>query len=306
MKSLPIIDAHQHFWDLERNYLPWLCDEPMIPFRYGDYSAIRHNYLPEDYRRDTADYRVVGSVFIETEWDPETPVQETHWVHELAEREGLPSVMVAQARLDQPDVEDVLTAHCAYSRVRGIRHKPRAAPSPNEVEAGAPGSMSDPTWRRGFARLAAHGLSFDLQSPWWHFHEAADLAASHPDIQIIINHTGLPADRSEAGLRGWRDAMSAVARQPNVAVKISGIGVPYSPWTVELNRRVVLETIDCFGVERCMFASNFPVDSLVASFTTLFDGFMTITASFNEAERLKLFHDNAVRFYRMNVPQEST
>lgn len=306
MKSLPIIDAHQHFWDLERNYLPWLCDEPMIPFRYGDYSAIRHNYLPEDYRRDTADYRVVGSVFIETEWDPETPVQETHWVHELAEREGLPSVMVAQARLDQPDVEDVLAAHCGYSRVRGIRHKPRAAPSPKEVETGAPGSMSDPTWRRGFARLAAHGLSFDLQSPWWHFHEAADLAASHPDIQIIINHTGLPADRSEAGLRGWREAMSAVARQPNVAVKISGIGVPGSPWTVELNRRVVLETIDCFGVERCMFASNFPVDSLVASFSTLFEGFMTITESFSESERLKLFHDNAVRFYRMNVPLEST
>lgn len=302
MTSLPIIDAHQHFWDLERNYLPWLCDEPMIPFRYGDYSAIRRNYLPEDYRRDTGSYRVVGSVFIETEWDPATPVQETRWVHELAERNGLPSVMVAQARLDQPDVDDVLAAHCAYSRTRGIRHKPRAAPSPNKVETGAPGSMDDPVWRRGFARLAAHGLSFDLQCPWWHFHEAADLAASHPDIQIIINHTGLPADRSEAGLRGWRHAMSAVAQQPNVAVKISGIGVPGSPWTVELNRRVVLETIDCFGVERCMFASNFPVDSLVASFATLFDGFMTITESFSEAERLKLFHDNARHFYRIDLP----
>ncbi|WP_111413676.1 amidohydrolase family protein [Billgrantia lactosivorans] len=303
MTSLPIIDAHQHFWDLERNYLPWLCDEPMIPFRYGDYSAIRRTYLPEDYRRDTRDYRVVGSVFIETEWDPATPVEETRWVHELAEREGLPSVMVAQARLDQPDVEDVLAAHCAYPRVRGIRHKPRAAPSPNEVETGAPGSMGDPTWRRGFARLAAHGLSFDLQSPWWHFHEAADLAASHPDTQIIINHTGLPADRSEAGLQGWRKAMRTVAGQSNVAVKISGIGVPDSPWTVELNRRVVLETIDCFGVERCMFASNFPVDSLVASFSTIFDGFMTITESFSEAERLKLFHDNARHFYRIDLPQ---
>lgn len=302
MKSLPIIDAHQHFWDLGRNYLPWLCDEPMIPFRYGDYSAIRRTYLPEDYRRDTQDYRVVGSVFIETEWDPATPVQETRWVHELAEREGLPSVMVAQARLDQPDVEDVLAAHCAYPRVRGIRHKPRAAPSPNEVETGVPGSMGDPTWRRGFAQLAAHGLSFDLQSPWWHFHEAADLAASHPDIQIIINHTGLPADRSEAGLQGWRKAMSAVAGQSNVAVKISGIGVPDSPWTVGLNRRVVLETIECFGVERCMFASNFPVDSLVASFATLFDGFLTITESFSEAERLKLFHDNARHFYRIDLP----
>lgn len=305
MTSLPIIDAHQHFWDLERNYLPWLCDEPMIPFRYGDYSAIRQNYLPEDYRRDTANYRVVGSVFIETEWDPKTPVDETRWVHELAEREGLPSVMVAQARLDQPDLEEVLEAHCAFPRVRGIRHKPRAAPSPNEVVTGAPGSMGDSAWRRGFARLADHGLSFDLQSPWWHFQEAADLAATYPDTQIIINHTGLPADRSEAGIQGWRDAMSVVARQPNVAVKISGIGVPDLPWTADLNRRVVLETIECFGVERCMFASNFPVDSLVASFATLFDGFMTITESLGETERLKLFHDNAVRLYRMDIPQES-
>ena len=107
-------------------------------------------------------------------------------------------------------------------------------------------------------------------------------------------------------MQGWRNAMSAVARQPNVAVKISGIGVPDSPWTVELNRHVVLETIDSFGVERCMFASNFPVDSLVASFTTLFDGFMTITKSFSETERLKLFHDNAVRFYHIDLPMAGT
>lgn len=302
MSTLPIIDAHQHFWDLDRNYIPWLCDEPPIPFRYGDYRAIRQNYLPADYRRDTANFRVVGSVFVETEWDPLTPLEETRWVHELADHEGLPTVMVAQARLDRPDVEELLAAHATFPRVRGIRHKPRAATSPTEVEPGAPGSMGDPNWRRGFSRLAEHGLSFDLQSPWWHFHEAADLAESHPDTQIIINHTGLPADRSEAGLQGWRDAMSVVARQPNVAVKISGIGVPDSPWTVELNQRVVLETIDCFGVERCMFASNFPVDSLVASFATLFDGFMTITESFSEAERLKLFHDNARHYYRIDLP----
>tara|TARA_R110001606_G_scaffold199124_1_gene346757 strand:- start:1495 stop:2412 length:918 start_codon:yes stop_codon:yes gene_type:complete len=299
MTTLPIIDAHQHFWDLERNYLPWLCDDPMIPFRYGDYSAIRRNYLPEDYRRDTTNYRVVGSVFIETEWDAKTPVQETRWVHELAEREGLPSVMVAQARLDQPNIEDVLAAHCAYPRVRGIRHKPRAAPSPNAVETGAPGSMGDPAWRRGFARLAAHDLSFDLQSPWWHFHEAADLAAAHPDTTIIINHTGLPADRSEEGLQGWRKAMAQVAYHSNVKVKISGIGVQGADWTAEANRRIVLETIELFGVERCMFASNFPVDSLVATFETIFSSFLQITNELTNTEQRQLFHDTAKRVYRI-------
>ncbi len=299
MNELPIIDAHQHFWNLERNYLPWLCDEPMIPFRYGDYSAIRRNYLPEDYRRDTASFRISGTVYVEAEWDPRTPVEETRWVHELADREGLPTVMVAQARLNQPDIEEVLDAHCDFPRVRGIRHKPTAARSAAEVVPGVPGSMGDPAWRHGFALLAGHRLSFDLQTPWWHFNEAAELAEAYPETQIIINHTGLPADRSEAGLRAWRDAMDTVARQPNVAVKISGIGVPETTWTAEANRRVVLETIDCFGVDRCMFASNFPVDSLVASFDTLFEGFQAITGSFSHGERLKLFHDNAMRLYRL-------
>ncbi|MCE9683762.1 amidohydrolase family protein [Halomonas alkalisoli] len=299
MNDIPLIDAHQHFWDLERNYLPWLCDEPMIPFRYGDYRAIRRNYLPKDYRRDTADFRIAGTVYVEAEWDPRTPVEETRWVHELADREGLPTVMVAQARLNQPDVGEVLAAHCDFPRVRGIRHKPTAARSAAEVVPGVPGSMGDPAWRRGFALLAEHRLSFDLQTPWWHFDEAAELAEAYPETQIIINHTGLPADRSEEGLRSWRDAMAAVARQPNVAVKISGIGVPETTWTAEANRRVVLETIDCFGVDRCMFASNFPVDSLVASFDTLFEGFQAITGTFSESERLKLFHDNAVKFYRL-------
>jgi predicted TIM-barrel fold metal-dependent hydrolase len=303
MNDFPIVDAHQHFWDLERNYVPWLCDKTPIPFRYGDYSAIRRNYMPADYRHDTRGFNVVGSVFVETEWDPRTPVAETRWVHELAEREGLPTVMVAQARLDRPDVEEVLAAHCDHPRVRGIRHKPAAASSPDKVIPGAPGSMGDPAWRRGFALLATHGLSFDLQTPWWHFEEAAELAASHPETQIVINHTGLPADRSDAGLAGWRRAMERVAAQPNVAVKISGIGVPGQPWSVETNRRVVLDTIEVFGVERCMFASNFPVDSLVASFAIIFSGFSTITEEFTQQERRRLFHDNAVHFYRMPLGQ---
>ncbi|MDR5906499.1 amidohydrolase family protein [Franzmannia qiaohouensis] len=299
MQSLPIIDAHQHFWDLERNYLPWLCDEPPIPFRYGDYSAIRRTYLPKDYRHDSRDYRIVGTVYVETEWDPRTPVDETRWVHALADREGLPTVMVAQARLNQPDVEEVLAQHSAFPRVRGIRHKPTSAPSPADIDPGIPGSMGDPAWRRGYAQLAKYGLSFDLQTPWWHFEEAAELAADFPETQIIINHTGLPADRSKEGLSGWRRAMQYVAAQPNVAIKISGIGLPGQAWTADVNRDVVLETIDIFGIDRCMFASNFPVDSLVAEFGTIFGGFMTITAELSDSDQRKLFHDNAVAFYRM-------
>ncbi|HEY0853189.1 MAG TPA: amidohydrolase family protein [Devosia sp.] len=296
---MKIIDAHQHFWNLDQNYLPWLKDEPPIAFRYGDYSSLKRNYLPADYRGDSAGFEIVGTVFVETEWDHTDPKGEVAWVEKLAKAEGLPSVMVAQAWLDRADAEDVLASHGRSPIVRGIRHKPKAVPKPDLVVTGAPGSMGDPAWRRGYAMLAPNGLSFDLQTPWWHLAEARELADAFPGTQIILNHTGLPSDRSAEGLDGWRNAMRLFAGAPNVAVKISGIGQAGKPWSVEANRAIVLDTIDLFGPERCMFASNFPVDSLVGSYATIFGGFDTITAGFSAAERDAMFRGNAVRIYRI-------
>ena len=300
MSELPIVDAHQHFWDLERNYLPWLCDEPMIPFRYGDYSALRRNYLPRDYFRDAAGHDVVKTVYVETEWDPQDLVGETRWLQEIIAETGFPHAIVAGARLDAPDVEAVLAGHAAFPRVRGVRHKPRAAPSPAEVQIGAPGSMGDPAWRRGYALLDQYRLSFDLQTPWWHLAEAAMLARDFPQTQIILNHTGLPADRSGQGLAGWRQAMQTLASQPNVAVKISGLGQPGQPWTVAANGPIVRDTIAMFGVDRCMFASNFPVDRLCADFHTIFFGFKAMVGDLSETEQRKLFYANAASIYRLD------
>lgn len=296
-----IIDAHQHFWDLEANYLPWLRDKP-VAFRYGDYDALKRNYLPKAYRADAAGFEIAGTVFVETEWDPADPLGEVAWVGKLREREGLPSVMVAQAWLDRDDAEAVLDAHGKTAFVRGIRHKPRAARSPDAVEPGASGSMGHPKWRAGYALLAGNGLSFDLQTPWWHLREAADLAQRYPETQIILNHTGLPADRSVEGLAAWRDAMRLLAVNSNAAVKISGLGIAGRSWTVEDNKPVVRDTIDIFGVDRCMFASNFPVDSLVADFRTIFDGFQTIVSDLRQEEQEKLFLSNAARLYRIDTP----
>jgi len=300
---MKIIDAHQHFWNLDQNYLPWLKDEPPIPFRYGDYSSLKRNYLPADYRGDSAGFDVVGTVFVETEWDPTDPKGEVAWVQKLTKAEGLPSVMVAQAWLDRADVEDVLASHGRSPIVRGIRHKPKSVPRPDMVVKGAPSSTGDPEWRRGYAMLAPNGLSFDLQTPWWHLAEARELADDFPGTQIILNHTGLPADRSKEGVDGWRAAMRHLSGAPNVAVKISGIGQAGKPWSVEANRAIVLDTIDLFGPDRCMFASNFPVDSLVATFGTIFGGFSKMTADCSAAERDAMFRDNAVRIYR--IPAEA-
>lgn len=299
LPDLPIIDAHQHFWDLEANYLPWLRDEPSIPFRYGDYRAIRRNYLPADYRRDAAGMNFVGSVFVETEWDRRDPVGETRWVHALARQSRFPNVMVGHAALHQDDAARILSEHASFPLVRGIRHKPRAEAGPGPIDTGLPGSITDPAWRRGYALLEQHGLSFDLQIPWWHLPEAARLNAEFPRIPIILNHTGLPRNRTSQELDGWRQAMTVFAAAPNVAVKISGLGEPDHAWTLERNHSVILDTIHIFGEDRCMFASNFPVDSLVGSLATIYSGFAEATRSFGSAVQAKLFAGNARRIYRL-------
>ena len=110
---LPIVDAHAHFWDPDAQYYPWLCDPEPIPFRYGDYSKIRRSYLPEDYRRDCASFRVVALVHVEAEHDPEHPVGEPRWLTALAARTGLPTACVRQARLHRPAVAELLPAQPA-------------------------------------------------------------------------------------------------------------------------------------------------------------------------------------------------
>ena len=183
--------------------------------------------------------------------------------------------------------------------MRGIRHKPKAAASAREARRGATGSMDDDRWRRGYAELQKHGLRFDLQTPWWHMDAALDLARDFPQTQIIVNHAGLPSDRSDAGLAGWRSAMAALAGAPNVAVKLSGIGLGRgTPWRAQENAPLILALIELFGFERCMFASNFPVDSVCASFEIIYGGFEASVRHLPGHQRRALFHDNAMRIYQ--------
>src|SRR5687768_5418546 len=275
--DLLIADAHFHVWDPQAHYYPWLCDPQPITFRYGDYSALRRPYLIEDYRRDSAKWNVVCGVYVEAEWAPRGPGGEVAFIARVRES-GLPTVAVAQAWLHHDDCARVLESHAHHDFVRAIRHKPK------------PGMMDDAKWRAGYARLAPLGLHFELQAPWRQLEEAARLARDFPETVIVVNHAGLPLDPE---IQDWRKAMAALAARPNATVKISGLG------NVQNKREVVLATIDLFGTARAMFASNFPVDSLRASFDSIFSGFDEITRGFSAAERRALFHDNAVRLYRM-------
>ena len=301
LHAVPIVDAHHHFWDPRVNHHPWLCDEPPIDFRYGDYRALRRPYLPDDYRRDTAGFRIAASVYVEAEWRAGAALEELDYIAGLRRDSGLPSVAVAQAWLDRDDVGPQLERLQAYPFVRSVRHKPRANAGPGDA---TPGGMADAAWRRGFAQLGRRVGRFDLQTPWWHLHEAVALAREGGDVQILVNHTGLPADRSEQGLAAWRDALRQAAQCPNIALKISGLGLRGRPWTVQDNREVVLTAIDSFGVERCMFASNYPVDSLCGRFEQIFEGFATIVRDFSVDEQRALFHDNALRLYDIPLPEQ--
>ena len=118
---------------------------------------------------------------------------------------------------------------------------------------------------------------------------------------MVLNHAGFPWDRSAAGLeRCARRGMRALAACAQCLLSSSpACACGPAPWVYEDNRRVVLETLDIFGTDRCMFASNFPVDGLRVGYTQMFDDFKRMTAALNEAERQRLFHDNAAAFYRI-------
>ncbi|WP_137893398.1 amidohydrolase family protein [Ramlibacter sp. 2FC] len=300
-RLLPIVDAHHHFWDLALNPHPWLQQRPLIPFRYGDYSAICRSFLPEDYRRQVGPHRVLRHVLMEGEWDPQDAAGEARWVQALASQTGAPHAMAAQAWLDRDDLDELLAAYAQLPLVRSVRHKPRSvARDAHRPDYAAPGSMRCPRWRAGYARLEAAGLMFELQAPWWHFAEAAELARDFPRTRIVINHAGLPAERDPVSLAAWRRALEAMAGQPNVFLKISGLGVAGRRWTPELQTGVVGDAIRIFGWQRCMFASNHPVDGLVASLDQIFQGFKTLTAGLPREQRLALFCDNAAGLYGLS------
>ena len=294
----PIVDAHQHFWDPTVNHHPWLTPEAAIPFRYGDYSAIKRRYLPEDYRLDTAGFDVRQTVYVETEWDPTDPIGETRYASDVARRYGLPNAIVAQAWLDRPDAAEVIAAQAAFPLVRGVRHKPGGPANPGEVGTRAT-LMSDPAWRLGYAALDRHGLHFDLQTPWWNLGEAVRLARDFPATLVILNHSGLPNGRDDVALDGWRQAMGALAACPNTVVKVSGIGERGIAWTAERNGPVVRFVVDTFGAERTMFGSNFPVDSLCARFGEIVDGMKRIMAPYSRDAQEAFFGGTARQVYRL-------
>jgi predicted TIM-barrel fold metal-dependent hydrolase len=297
----PIVDAHHHLWQLSGGplYYPWLQDPQPHEFFLGDYASLKRDYLPPDYRRDAAGHNVVKTVHVEAECRRDQQVAETRWLTEMHARFGVPHAIVAHAWFHTPDVEEILAQQKAFALVRGIRCKPVTSRRRGDAVADAAGSMQDPKWLAGLRLLRKFDLSWDLRVPTWHLEEAALVVRANPDIPVVLNHTGFPWDRSDAGLALWRREMRALAACEQVCCKLSCLCLQDRPWDYADNRAIILEAIGIFGIDRCMFASNFPVDGLRVSFDRMFQDFKRMTASLSASDRRKLFHDNAARFYRL-------
>ena len=325
--DLPICDPHHHLWDFrDRTVLAaarvaprYLLDEILEDLESG------HNVVSTVFIECGAMYRAGGPEAL-------SPVGETEFVAGIAAmsesglygRARVAAGIVGSAPLGIGDrMAEVLDHHIAAGggRFRGIRQGASWDASPevrnNRTEPG-PDLFLDSRFRAGFRHLASRGLSFE----GWCYHPQiptlTDLARVFPDTTIILDHFGGPlgigpyAGRADEVFADWRSAIGPLAECPNVYAKLGGIAMdingfgwherevpPTSEELMEATRRYYEHTIEIFGVERCMFESNFPVDKLSTSYNVLWNSFKRLTEDYSKDERAFLFHDTAARVYRL-------
>jgi L-fuconolactonase len=311
--ALPICDPHHHLWD--RPGSRYLLEHVLQDVGSG------HNVSETVFVECRAMYRPGGPEALR-------PVGETEFVERNAAQTAGGPTAIAAGIVGFADltlgaaVAPVLEAHLSASpqRFRGIRHSAAWDASPDIAGYRNPprGLLLDARFREGFACLQRYGLSFDA----WLYHpqlmELVDLAMAFPDTPIILDHVGGPlgvgpyAGQREAVFQVWKTAIEQLATCPNVVVKLGGFGManyglgwherPEPPSSAEMAEAIApyyLWCIERFGVERCMFESNFPVDKAASSYCVLWNAFKRVVQDFTAGERAALFHDTAARVYRI-------
>jgi len=326
--ALSIIDPHHHLWD--RHGHRYLLDELLADTGQADAHGARHNVRSTVFVECASMYRADGP-------EPLRPLGETEFVNGIAANSasgasgGWGDTRVAAGIVGFADlclgaaVREVLEAHigAARGRFRGIRHAAGWHASEqirNSHSDPIEHLLLDAKFRDGFAQLAPLGLSFDA----WLFHpqipELTDLARAFPDTTIVLDHFGGPlgigpyAGQADAVFADWKRDIDALARCPNVVVKLGGLAMPVNGFNwhkreprpssqqlADATARYVLYTIERFGPERCMFESNFPVDKVSCSYLVLWNSFKRLAAGFSPGEKAALFHDTAARVYRLQA-----
>jgi predicted TIM-barrel fold metal-dependent hydrolase len=296
-----IIDPHHHLWDLGLGRHAWLAPHAETSGGLGELAQLRRNYLPHDYLRDAAGHKVAATVHVEASWDANDCLGETRWLESLEKPGGVAERYVARVPLAHDNALKLIEAQAAFPRVVGVRDILSWSENTARRFAARGDLMRDRAWRAGLSALARHDLVFDLMVYASQLPEAARLLGDYPNQLFVLNHCGSPIDRDAEGMRRWSEGLIAVARSPNVLIKISDLVAYDHDWTIDSLREVVFRCLDAFGMERAMFASDFPVASLHATFDQVYGAFKTIVSGFSASEQRALFFDNAKRTYRIDV-----
>ena len=301
MDNIKIVDAHHHLWDLNNKdtKYSWLMVTEGEAF-FGDYAAIRKNYLLEDYIEDSKNQNIIKSVHVQAEHDDDKPVNETAWLQNLADTHSskLPNAIVAFADFSKNNVSEILDAHQEYKNTRGIRQILSYNKDEPKYSHATEDFMKDSSWVENFKHIRNRNLSFDIQIYKHQMEDAVNLANKYNDVLFILNHTGEPCYQSKEYIESWEQNMKKLAKCENVVAKISGLGMFDPNWTIDSTRIFVEKTIQIFGIERCMFASNFPVDKIFNTFDTYWNSFKEITKNYSENDKKLLFSSNAEKYYR--------
>jgi predicted TIM-barrel fold metal-dependent hydrolase len=295
----PIVDAHTHLWDLSMGRHGWLIGKGGVS-ALGGLEKLRRDVVVETFRRESANQNIVASVHIEALWDPADPVGETRWLETLDKSAGVAIRYTAAAPLGTARGAEVLEQQAACARVVGIRQILSFHPTRPDKSFATRGDIAlDPAWRADVARLAPLGLMLELMMYPYQLDQVVGLARANPTLWIIINHCASPIDRDADGMTLWRETVRHLAAEPNIALKVSAAS-PYDPEPTAASVDAVMRhCIECFGTERTMLATDWPVSGLKTTYDAIHDDFRRVTADLTPAEQRALFHDNAVRFYRI-------
>ncbi len=293
----PVIDAHHHLWDLSAGHYPWLTSPEAAVGALGSIDYLRRDYLPADYAADIAGQGVVASVHVEALWDPaRSPVEETAWLDALKRPPGIAARYVVAAPLASPTLPTILEAQAAHAGVAAVRETIRWHPDPAKRWT-RQGLVNEPAWRAGLARLAPYGWALDLLMNAHQADEVAALARDTPGQSFIVNHCCTPNDRDEAGMARWRAGLATMARQPNVALKLSNYAAYAPERSLAADRDTLRTCIDAFGPGRCMFGSDYPVARRTMTYAALCERFREIAAEYGADDQRALFHGTAARLY---------
>lgn len=281
-RMVPIVDTHQHLWDLERFKLPWV--QPGTP--------LARSFLPSDYAKAAEGLNIVKAVYMEVDVDPSQQDAEAEYIIELCRSKQTPTVAaVISGRPESENFPAYVRRYRDHPIIKGIRRVLHVPQTP-------PGHCLQPQFIRNIQLLGDLGLSFDLCIRPAELPDMAKLVDACPNTRFILDHCGNPSLQMR-DLTPWKRDLADIARRKNLVCKVSGFIATARPgqWKPEDIAPIVNHTLDCFGPDRVMFGGDWPVCTLGATLQEWVKGLKAVVAARPLEEQRKLFHDNAVKFY---------